>query len=76
MFRKQDMDYILDHMLRFRDRISDLNMTVGKPLQVESDGVLVPADLDPPLGDLTPFQTEMLAMALLNRDRRLTDTLL
>lgn len=76
MFRKQDMDYILDHMLRFRERISDLNMTVGKPLQVESDGVLVPADLDPPLGDLTPFQTEMLAMALLNRDRRLTDTLL
>jgi twitching motility protein PilT len=42
MFRKQDMDYILDHMLRFRDRISDLNMTVGKPLQVESDGSSCP----------------------------------
>lgn len=76
MFRKQDMDYILDCMVRSHERISDLNMTVGKPLQVESDGVLVPAELDPPLGNLTPFQTEMLAMALLNRDRRLTDTLL
>lgn len=76
MFRKQDMDYILDCMIRSHERISDLNMTVGKPLQVESDGVLVPVELDPPLGNLTPFQTEMLAMALLNRDRRLTDTLL
>jgi twitching motility protein PilT len=70
------MDYILDHLLGSHERISDLNMTVGKPLQVESDGVLVPSDLDPPLGNLTPFQTEMFAMALLNRDRRLTDTLL
>ena len=71
MLTKQDVDYLLDHMLRSGGNISDLNMTVGKPLQVERDGVLVTADLDPPMGPLTPFQTEMIALAFLGRDRRL-----
>jgi len=76
MLTKQDVDYLLDHMLRSEGNISDLNITVGKPLQVEKDGVLITADLDPPMGTLTPFQTEMIALALLNRNRRLTDTLM
>ena len=75
MLAKQDVDYLLDQMLRSGGNISDLNMTVGKPLQVERDGVLVTADLDPPMGPLTPFQTEMIALAFLGRDRRLMDAL-
>ena len=48
----------------------------GKPFQVESDGVLRPVELEPAFRDLTPFQTEIIAMNLINRDRRLTEALL
>jgi len=74
--RKQEVDYILTKMLDSHENISDLNITVGKPFQVESDGVLTQVDLEPPLEELTPFQTEIFAMNLINRDRRLTEILL
>jgi len=74
--RKQEMDHILTRMLDAHSNVSDLNITVGKPFQVESDGVLCPVDLQPPFKELTPFQTETIVVNLLNRDRRLTETLL
>jgi len=74
--RKQEIDYILTRMLDSFGNVSDLNVTVGKPFQVEADGVLRPVDLDPPFKELTPFQTEVFALNLINRDRRLTKTLL
>jgi twitching motility protein PilT len=74
--RKQEIDYILTRMLDSNSNVSDLNITVGKPFQVESDGMLCPVDLDPPFFELTPFQTETFALNLINRDRRLTETLL
>ena len=74
--RKQETDHILARMLDAYDNVSDLNITVGKPFQVESSGQLVPIDLDPPFQELTPFQTEILALNLVNQDRRLTETLL
>jgi len=74
--RKQEVDYILTKMLDSHENISDLNITVGKPFQVESDGVLTQVDLESPLEELTPFQTEIFAMNLINRDRRLTEILL
>ena len=74
--RKQQIDYILTTMLESHDNVSDLNITVDKPFQVESAGELLPVSLTPPIQHLTPFQTEILALNLINRDRRLTRALL
>ena len=74
--RKQQIDYILTTMLESHDNVSDLNITVDKPFQVESAGELLPVSLTPPIQQLTPFQTELLALNLINRDRRLTRALL
>jgi twitching motility protein PilT len=74
--RQADVDYILTRMLESHDNVSDLNITVGKPLQVEASGDLVPVSIDPPLESLTPFQTEVLAMHLMQGDRRLTQALI
>lgn len=74
--RKQEVDHILTRMLDSYNNVSDLNLTVGKPLQVESSGQLVGVDMDPPLRELTPFQTEIFALNLISQDRRLTDILL
>jgi twitching motility protein PilT len=74
--RKQQIDYILTTMLESHDNVSDLNITVDKPFQVESAGELLPVSLTPPIQQLTPFQTEVLALNLINRDRRLTRLLL
>ena len=74
--RKQELDYILGKMLDSHNNVSDLNITVGKPFQVESSGQLVNVEIPPLLGELTPFQTEMLALNLIRNDRRLTEILL
>jgi twitching motility protein PilT len=74
--RKQEIDYILGKMLDSHGNVSDLNITVGKSFQVESSGQLVTIDFDPPLEKLTPFQTEIFALNLINYDRRLTEMLL
>jgi len=58
--RKQEVDYILGKMLDAHKNVSDLNVTVGRPFQVESSGELVSVLIDPPVEQLTPFQTEVL----------------
>lgn len=74
--KKQEIDHILTKMLDSHNNVSDLNLTVGKPLQVESAGELVGVDLEPEFRELTPFQTEVFALNLINQDRRLTEILL
>lgn len=74
--RKQDVDNILTNMLESYENVSDLNITVDKPFQVEASGQLMPVDLDPPIDRLTPFQAEVFALNLMNSDRRLTKSLL
>ena len=74
--RKQEIDYILTRMLDSHGSVSDLNITAGKPFQVESSGQLAGVELDPPFNELTPFQTEVFALNLINGDRRLTETLI
>lgn len=74
--RKQEVDHMLARMLDSHDNVSDLNITVGKPFQVESSGQLTGVEMNPPLGELTPFQTEIFSLNLVNQDRRLTETLL
>jgi twitching motility protein PilT len=74
--RKQEIDYILTKMLDSYGNVSDLNITAGKPFQVETSGELAKVDVDPPFEELTPFQTEVFALNLVNQDRRLSETLL
>ncbi len=69
--RTPDLDRMLSAMLNTYDGISDLNFTVGHPLQVEDFGELKPVFVDPPIEHLTPFQTEQIALALMQGDRRL-----
>ena len=58
-------------MLKTYDGISDLNFTVGRPLQVEDFGELKPVFVDPPIERLTPYQTEQIALLLMQGNRRL-----
>jgi twitching motility protein PilT len=74
--RKNEIDHILTRMLDSHKNVSDLNLTVGKPPQVESAGVLLPVEMRPPVKELSPFQTEIMALNLINADRRLTRHLL
>ena len=74
--KKQEIDHILTKMLDSHNNVSDLNLTVGKPLQVESAGELVGVDMEPEFRELSPFQTEVLALNLINQDHRLTEILL
>ncbi|ADW16233.1 twitching motility protein [Desulfobulbus propionicus DSM 2032] len=69
--KQQEINYWITAMLNKHERVSDLNLTVGKTLQVESDGVLVPVDVEPPVTELTPFQTEVFALNLIGGNRRL-----
>jgi len=74
--RRQQIDHIMGAMLESHDNVSDLNITVDKPFQVESAGELKPVSLKPAINRLTPFQAEVFALNLINGDRRLTKTLL
>jgi twitching motility protein PilT len=74
--KKQEIDHLLARMLDSHDNVSDLNITVGKPFQVETSGNLAVVDLDPKFNEITPFQAEIFALNLINQSRRLTETLL
>jgi len=74
--RKPEIDDLLGAMLDSHDNVSDLNLTVDRPLQVEAAGELVAVPVDPPIETLTPFQTEIFALNLMNGDRRLTEHLI
>ncbi len=74
--KKQEIDHILTRMLDSRKNVSDLNLTVGRSMQVESDGELVAIDMRPRFKELTPFQTEIFALNLVNQERRLTEDLI
>ena len=67
--KKQEIDYVLARMLDAYDNVSDLNVTVGKPFQVESSGQLTSVDIEPPFNELSPFQTEMFALNLIDQNR-------
>lgn len=74
--RKAEIDHILTTMLESFGNISDLNITAGKPFQVESAGQLTEVPLELNFPETTPFQAEIFAMNLINSDRRLTETLI
>ena len=74
--RKSEIDDLLSAMLDSHDNVSDLNITVDRPLQVEASGELVAVPVDPPIENMTPFQSEIFALNLINGDRRLTEHLI
>jgi twitching motility protein PilT len=73
--RLPEVNYWITNMLESYERISDLNFTVGKPLQVETSGQLVPITVRPDIKELTPFQTEVAALNLIQGNKRLLDDL-
>src|SRR2546429_4942496 len=62
-----DLPPVIERMLMVSDKISDLNFSVGQLPQVEINGKLTPVQ---PLGlqKLTPYQTEIIAMTLLEEN--------
>src|SRR5215210_2655193 len=72
-----DLPPVLDRMLSVADNISDLNFSVGRPPQVEINGKLTPVEIKG-LRSLSPYQTEIIAMSLLEGNvdsaRRLVQT--
>src|SRR3982074_3777172 len=69
--RIPDLDKILSAMLKTYSGISDLNFSTGHPLQVENFGELKQVYVDPPIEALTPYQTEQIALTLMQGNRRL-----
>jgi twitching motility protein PilT len=69
-----DLDPLLEAMLDVAPGISDLNLSVGRPPQVEVDGQLRPVKFAS-LERLLPYQTELIAMRLLAGKRDLADKL-
>ncbi len=74
--RRPELDQVLGTMLASQKDVSDLNVTADKPLQVESNSQLMPVAVQPPIERLTPFQTEQIALNLLQGNRRLTADLI
>jgi twitching motility protein PilT len=70
-----DLDPLLNAMLDTAPEISDLNLSVGRPPQVEIDGTLRPV---PYAGveRLMPYHTELAALRLLQGKRDLAEKLL
>ncbi|HCC54902.1 MAG TPA: twitching motility protein, partial [Desulfobulbaceae bacterium] len=46
--KQTEIDYWITSMLETYGNVSDLNITVGKPLQVETSGQLSPVLVEPP----------------------------
>jgi twitching motility protein PilT len=69
-----DLDPLLESMLDVAPGISDLNLSVGRPPQVEVDGQLRPVAFAG-LERLMPYHTELIAMRLLANKRDLADKL-
>ena len=74
--RKPEIDHLLMKMVESNVNISDLILTADKPFQVEASGALTGVELEPPFEKLTPFQTEIFALNLINQDQRLIEMLI
>lgn len=74
--KKPELDAILSRMIESYPEISDLVFAVGRPLQVETQGVLKPVRTQPNIVGLTPYQLEKIAFTMIGDDRRLLAELL
>ncbi|WP_372369249.1 type IV pilus twitching motility protein PilT [Candidatus Uabimicrobium sp. HlEnr_7] len=70
--RKNEIDFMLERILRSYEDISDIIFTVGRPMQIVSSGILQPAQFeDIPIVNLTPFQTEVFALNIIQNNSNL-----
>jgi twitching motility protein PilT len=69
--KQPEIDYWITCMLETHPNVSDLNITVGRPLQVESAGQLRSVSVEPSVHDLTPFQSEVFALNVIGGNKRL-----
>ncbi|MFH1215623.1 MAG: PilT/PilU family type 4a pilus ATPase [Pseudomonadota bacterium] len=69
--KQPETDYWIASMLETYKNASDLNITVGKPLQVETSGVLAPVRVVPDVPEITPFQAEVFALNVIGGNKRL-----
>jgi len=74
--RKLELDAILKSMIESYEGISDLVFAVGRPLQVEAQGVLKTVRTQHNIAALTPTQIERIALNIIRDDRRLIGDLL
>lgn len=65
-----DFNRILEFMLSFKENISDLNFSVGRAPQVEVSGQLMSVPIKG-MERLSPYQTEMIALALMQQDHEI-----
>ena len=68
--KRGELDALLTAMLGVAPGISDINFSVGRPPQVEAFGVLREAAVAPHVKKLTAYQTERIALNLMNGERR------
>ena len=73
---KLELDAILKSMVESHEEISDLVFAVGRPLQVEAQGLLKPVRSAHNIHALTPMQIEHIALNIVREDRRLIGDLL
>ncbi|MEJ2689636.1 MAG: PilT/PilU family type 4a pilus ATPase [Deltaproteobacteria bacterium] len=73
--KQPEIDYWITCMLEAHPSVSDLNITVGRPLQVESAGQLRAVPVVPPVQELTPFQSEIFALNVIGGNKRLLSDL-
>ena len=73
--KQAEIDYWINTMLDSYDDVSDLNITAGRPLQIETAGILTPVAVEPPVDEITPFQSEVFALNLIGGDQRMLENL-
>lgn len=73
--KQPEIDYWIACMLETYDNVSDLNVTVDKPFQVETSGVLSPVKVKPEVAQITPFQAEVFALNVIGGNKRLLKNL-
>ncbi|MCJ7601679.1 MAG: PilT/PilU family type 4a pilus ATPase [Desulfobulbaceae bacterium] len=73
--KQPEIDYWIACMLETYDNVSDLNVTVDKPFQVETSGVLSPVQVKPEVAQITPFQAEVFALNVIGGNKRLLKNL-
>ena len=73
--KRAELDALLLAMLEVAPGISDINFSTGRPPQVEAFGVLRAADVPPHIQKLSAYQTERIALNIINNERRLLNEL-
>ncbi|BBM82329.1 twitching motility protein PilT [Candidatus Uabimicrobium amorphum] len=75
--RKNEIDFMLERILQSYEDISDIIFTVGRPMQVVTSGLLQPVQFeDIPIVNLTPFQTEVFSLNLVQGNSNLMHQLI